>query len=41
MTPLLKRALATFLRRHLDRDLDDEIGAHLDLLAREYERQGM
>jgi predicted permease len=29
------------MRRGPDRDLDDEIGAHIDLLATEYERRGM
>jgi hypothetical protein len=30
-----------FGRRRQDADLDDEIAAHLELLAREYERQGL
>ena len=33
------RALVT--RRRLDRDLDDEVRSHLDLLAAEYERSGL
>jgi predicted permease len=41
MRTILKRLLALFTRRRLDRDLDDEIRAHIDLLAAEYERGGM
>ncbi|HKE86033.1 MAG TPA: ABC transporter permease, partial [Vicinamibacterales bacterium] len=37
----LTRAWAIFSRRRLDRDLDDEIRAHLDLLASDYERRGL
>ena len=35
------RLVAIFRREHLDRDLDDEIRTHIDLLAAEYERNGM
>ena len=38
---LLKRVWTTLMRRRHDRDLDDEIRAHIDLLAAEYERRGM
>jgi predicted permease len=37
----LKRLLAVFRRARADRELDEEIRAHIDLLAAEYERQGM
>ena len=35
------RLLAMFRRRQLDADLDDEVRAHLELLAADYERRGM
>jgi len=35
------RILALFRGRRLDGDLDDEVRTHLDLLAAQYERQGM
>ena len=41
MRKLLERVLATVMRGRRDGDLDDEIRAHLDLLASEYERGGM
>jgi putative ABC transport system permease protein len=41
MPMFLSRVLALFTRRRVDRDLDDEIRAHLDLLAAEYERTGL
>ena len=37
----LAKVRAVVTRRRLDRDLDDEVQAHLDLLAAEYERQGL
>ena len=36
----LKRLLSMFRRARADRELDEEIRAHIDLLAAEYERQG-
>src|SRR5262245_30104887 len=41
MRTLLTRVLTTLIRRRRDGDLDDEIRAHIDLLASEYERRGM
>ena len=41
MRMLLKRVWTTLMRRSHERDLDDEIRAHIDLLAAEYERRGM
>jgi putative ABC transport system permease protein len=41
MRILLKQLLATLSRGRLDRDLDDEIRTHIELLAGEYERGGM
>jgi len=35
------RVMSLFRRRRLDADLDEEVRAHLDLLAAEYERHGM
>jgi predicted permease len=35
------RVMSLFRRGRLDADLDDEVRAHLDLLAAEYERRGM
>jgi predicted permease len=35
------RVMALFRRRHIDAVLDDEVRAHLDLLALDYERRGM
>jgi len=40
MRTLLTRLLAT-LTGHRERDLDDEVRAHIDLLAADYERRGM
>src|SRR5690348_13087855 len=37
----LTRLASLFSRQHLDRDLDDEIRAHIGLLAEEYEQRGM
>jgi predicted permease len=37
----LVRVLAVFSGRRCERDFDDEIHAHIDLLASEYERSGM
>jgi predicted permease len=41
MRTFVRRILALARRSPLDRDLDDEVQAHLDLLARDYEREGM
>jgi predicted permease len=41
MRTLLKRLRALFAGQRLDRDLDDEIRAHIELLADQYERDGM
>jgi predicted permease len=41
MRPLLTRLVKTLTRRRPDDDLDDEIRAHIDLLAAEYEQRGM
>ena len=41
MRTLVRRILAVVTRGRLERDLDDEVQAHLDLLARDYERRGM
>jgi len=41
MAIFLSRLLARFSHRRHDGDLDDEIRAHLDLLAAEYVRRGM
>src|SRR4029453_1189918 len=38
---VLSRVLSLFRRRQQDIDLDDEIRAHLELLAAEYERRGI
>ncbi|HYK89407.1 MAG TPA: ABC transporter permease [Acidobacteriota bacterium] len=38
---LLMRCSAMFQRRRLDRDLDDELQAHLDLLTEEHVHRGM
>jgi len=38
---LLARVRALFVRRRMDEDLDDEIQAHLDLLAAEHVRSGL
>jgi hypothetical protein len=38
---VVSRIASLFRRRQQDADLDDEIRAHLDLLAAEYERRGM
>jgi predicted permease len=38
---IVSRAAAGFTRGRADRDLDDEIQNHLDLLAAEYERRGL
>jgi predicted permease len=35
------RVLSLFQRRRIDADLDDEVRAHLELLASEYERRGL
>ena len=35
------RFRALFRRTPLDRDLDDEVAAHLDLLERDYVRRGL
>jgi len=37
----LARVRALVTRRRLERDLDDEVQSHLDLLAAEYERSGL
>jgi len=37
----LARVSSLFRRRQLEADLDDEVRAHLDLLASDYERHGM
>jgi hypothetical protein len=37
----VSRILALFRRDHLDGRLDDEVRAHLDLLADDYVRRGM
>jgi putative ABC transport system permease protein len=37
----LRRLRALFTRRRLDRELDEEISAHLEMQAEELERQGM
>jgi predicted permease len=36
-----RRLRALFTRRRLDRELDEEISAHLEMQAEEFERQGM
>jgi predicted permease len=41
MHTLLRRVWTTLMRRRLDQDLDDEIRAHIDLLAADFERRGM
>ncbi|HEY7189187.1 MAG TPA: permease prefix domain 1-containing protein, partial [Vicinamibacterales bacterium] len=41
MPIFLSRLLAPFTRRHHDGTLDEEIRAHIDLLAAENERRGM
>src|SRR5215475_12039557 len=38
---LLSRLVALFRRRNLDRDLDDELAAHLELAIAENVRSGM
>ena len=37
----IARALAVFRRRRLDRDLDEEVAIHVDLLTEQYERTGL
>jgi predicted permease len=37
----LAKARALFTRHRLDRDLDDEVQSHLDLLAADYEHRGL
>jgi MacB-like periplasmic core domain len=37
----MKRLMAMFAKRRIARDLDDELRTHLELLAADYERQGM
>ncbi|HZM91998.1 MAG TPA: ABC transporter permease [Vicinamibacterales bacterium] len=37
----MNRVLSLFQRRRIDADLDDEVRAHLELLASEYERRGL
>jgi putative ABC transport system permease protein len=41
MRAVLQRLAATFRRRRADDRLDEEIRAHLDLLAADNERRGM
>jgi predicted permease len=41
MPTVLARARALFQRTRLDRDLDDEVASHLDLLTRDYLSRGM
>jgi hypothetical protein len=41
MRTLLSRTAALFRRNRLDSRLDDEVRAHLDMLAAEYEGRGM
>jgi predicted permease len=41
MRTLLSRLRALFHRRRLEEQLDDEVSAHLDLLAADYVRRGM
>jgi len=41
MRTILSRLRALFTRNHAERDLNDEVRAHLDLLAAEYERKGL
>ena len=36
----MNRVLSLFQRRRIDADLDDEVRAHLELLASEDERRG-
>ena len=38
---LLSRVLGVFRRRSMEGRLDEEVHAHLDMLAGEYERRGM
>jgi predicted permease len=38
---LFRRIVALFTRDRLDRDLNDEVSAHLEALTTEYERRGM
>ena len=41
MRLLLRRITAVFRARHADERLDEEVRAHLDLLAADYERRGL
>jgi putative ABC transport system permease protein len=41
MKALLTRLKAVLFARRLDRDLDDEVGFHLDMMTAEYVRRGM
>ncbi len=41
MRPLLARIRAVFRSREMDRDLDQELEAHLDLLTQEHQRHGL
>ena len=41
MRRFVHRVAAVFRPRHADERLDEEVRAHLDLLAAEYERQGL
>jgi predicted permease len=41
MRTILRRFTSLFRRRRLDEALDEEVRAHLDLLAADYERRGM
>jgi putative ABC transport system permease protein len=41
MRTLFQRIAATFTRRRSDERLDEEVQAHLDLLAADYERRGL
>ena len=41
MRMFLERVIATFRRRRLEHNLDDEIHAHIEMLVAEYERRGM
>ena len=38
---VMSRVLSLLRRRHRDADLDDEVRAHLELLAADYERRGL
>src|SRR5687767_3611405 len=41
MRIVLQRIISAFRRRHTDDRLDEEVRAHLDLLAADYERRGL